>query len=314
MSITAISGLLTIALIMTNAGGEGKSTWAEILAAYGQLAGLNTIVSDVDPGNRGYLNRSGDDSALSLDWTPRDDADPSAPADPVTWYNTHLAGRQLAILDTGANMLAASNPINKFIGGLIAVARQNGARIIVYCVTSPNKPGSDDLVEMMYHRFRTGAEVVIVQNDRDGSRTFNASLATLGTPIVNLPHIDPGLQLMRQRRRIPLHDVLMMPEVGYERATAMVAQRLLRAAKQDSIIDVVGREMIAPLERIATTAPHSTFYRISDLDCAGNAAITANEKIAAAWDQFRQCDSDDANIFLTAAHALRDADQEWRNL
>lgn len=73
----------TLALIMTNASSEGISTWAETLAAFGRLAGHEVVVADVDAGSRGYLNRNGDGSALSLDWSPRADGDPGAPADPA---------------------------------------------------------------------------------------------------------------------------------------------------------------------------------------------------------------------------------------
>jgi hypothetical protein len=302
---------LIIALVLTNAGGEGKSTWAEILAALARLAGLDIVVADVDPGNRGYLNRNGNGSAVSLDWSPKTDEDPTVPADPADWYEAHLAGRQLAILDTGANMLAAANPIGQFIAALLKIAQSKGARIIVYAVTSPNKAGSDELVEMMHQRFHGGAEVVVVQNDRDGSKSFKASLATMGTPIVALPHLAPGLQEVRLRRCIPLHEVLSRPEPGYERATALIAKRLLIAARQKSVIDVIGRGAIAPLEQIAVLAPSAIHYQIARLGLAGNAAVTANETVAAAWGQFRRSRKGDEAAFLNAAHTLWDAEQEW---
>lgn len=59
--------LKTLVLIMTNAGGEGKSTWAEMLAAMASFAGRDVVVADVDPGNRGYRNRNGDGSANGSD-------------------------------------------------------------------------------------------------------------------------------------------------------------------------------------------------------------------------------------------------------
>ena len=305
---------LILAIVLTNSGGEGKSTWAEILAALARLAGLDVVVADVDPGNRGFLNRNGDGSALSLDWSPRAEADATAPADPAEWYQAHLAGRRLAILDTGANMLAAANPIGQFIAGLIKIAQRNGARIIVYCVTSPNKAGSDELVEMMYQRFHRGAEVVVVQNDRDGSRSFKESLAALGTPIVALPYLEPGLQEVRLRRCIPLENVLSSPEPGYERATALIAKRLLSIARQDSVTDVIGPGAITPLEQIAGLAPFATYYRLSRLVLARNEAITVNEKVAASWREFRRSETSDKAGFLATAHALWNAQQEWQSL
>lgn len=301
----------TLALIMTNAGGEGKSTWAETLAAFGRLAGLDVVVADVDAGNRGYLNRNGDGSALSLDWSPKADGDAGAPADPAAWFDRHLAGCKLAILDTGANMLAAANPISSFIGGLIQVAKARGTRIIVYGVTSPHKPGSDELVEAMYQRFHRAAEVVVVQNDRDGSNVFAASLGLIGTPIVSLPYLDPGLLALRLRRRIPLDEILARPDPGYERATALIAQRLLAAAKQDAVIDVVGNAAATALEAFTAACPSNWSYRIMRLDQTTDAAITANERLAKAWTRFRLANRNEEANLLAAAIELRDANDGY---
>lgn len=311
--MTAVANLtqIILALVITNAGGEGKSTWAEILAAFARLAGLGVVVADVDPGNRGYLNRNGDDSALSLDWSPSGNGG-KALADPAAWFDENLAGSNLAILDTGANMLAAANPINKFVGGLIEVARRKGAKIVVYGVTSPNKAGSSDLVEMIYHRFRRGAEVVVVQNDRDGSAAFDASLAELGPAIISLPHIEPGLQAVRLRRCIPLDEVLTKPETGYERATALIAKRLMRAARQDAVMEIVGKEPISRLKALGSQAPVGTHYRVSNIELAGNVSMDANEKMAGAWKQFCAADKQNASSFLEASAALWDAEHAWR--
>jgi hypothetical protein len=302
---------LVLAFVLTNAGGEGKSTWAEILAALARLAGLDVIVADVDPGNRGYLNRNGDGSALSLDWSPTG-TDAKALPDPTSWFAEHLAGRRLAILDTGANMLAARNPINEFIGGLIEAARRKNAKIVVFGVTSPNKAGSDELIEMMYHRFRRGAEVVVVQNDRDGSRSFKPSIAALGTPIINLPHLDPGLQAVRLRRCIPLDDVLTNPEPGFERATALIAKQLRQVAPQAAVAELIGSAATDPLNALASAAPAETLYRILDLERASNTSLDLNQKAAEAWRQFRASKKHSPE-FMDASVTLWDAEHAWNS-
>lgn len=300
-----------LALVLTNSGGEGKSTWSEVLAAFARLAGLDTVVADVDPGNRGYLNRNGDGSALSLDWSLGGNG-ANTPITSASWFDEHLAGRQIGILDTGANMLAAANPISHFIGGLIEIARKRGTRIIVFGVTSPNKAGSDELIEMMYQRFHRGAEVVVVKNDRDGSNAFGDSISTLGTMAVSLPHLAPGLQAVRLRRRIPLDEVLTNPEPNYERATSLLARRLSITANQEAVIDIVGTKAKERLEALAAAAPRETHYRIDNIGMADNASIDANEKLRAAWTRFRMSDRVDAVAFAEASAALWNADRAYR--
>lgn len=234
------------------------------------------MVADVDAGNRGYPNRNGDGSALSLDWSPRADGDPGAPADPAAWFDRHLAGCKLAILDTGANMLAAANPISSFIGGLIQLAKSRGTRIIVYGVTSPHKPRSDELAEAMYQRFHRAAEVVVVQNDRDGSNAFAASPHRYADRQAASSGVrSPG---SAPRRRIPLDEVLVRPDPGYERTTALIAHRLLAAAKQDAVIDVAGNGVVTALEALAVARPTTWHHRIARLDQTMDVAITANER------------------------------------
>lgn len=124
-----------LAVVMTNAGGEGKTTWSETLSALARLGGLKVSVADIDPGNRGYLNRNGVSSAVSLDWAGLEyDAN-----DPATWFDTHVRGRDLTILDTGANMLAAGGKTAEFLMGLLTLASVNDVRVIFYCVTSPKQ-------------------------------------------------------------------------------------------------------------------------------------------------------------------------------
>jgi len=272
---------------------------------------LEVVVADVDAGNRGYLNRNGDGSALSLDWTPKSDDDGGAPADPVVWFDRHIAGSKLAILDTGANMLAAANPISSFIGGLIQVAKSRGVRIIVYGVTSPHKPGSDELVEAMYQRFHRAAEVVVVQNDRDGSNAFAASLGLLGTPIIRLPYLDPGLLALRLRRRIPLDEVLTHPDPGHERATALIAHRLLGAAQQDAVVDVVGNGAATALESLAAVRPATWYYRIKRLEQTTDAALSANERLAKAWNWLCRVNRSEEASLLASAIELLDANDGY---
>lgn len=299
-----------LAITLTNAGGEGKTTWSEALAALARLGGRAVTVADIDPGNRGFLNRNGDRAAVSLDWAGLEyDA-----GDPAGWFERHVRGQDLTLLDTGANMLAAQGKTTAFLAGLLNLAAQNEVRVIFYCVTSPNKAGSGGLVELMYQRFARAGEIVIVQNDRDGSGDFKASLAQLGATIVEMPHLPAALQAVRLRRAIPLDAVLRDPEPDYERATAMIAAKLLWVARQPAIAEIVGEAAIAELEALSAHEPRNYHYTLSTLRHASNASLSANERLGRAWNGFRSSRAEDDAELLIVARELRAALTNWRQM
>lgn len=209
-------------------------------------------------------------------------------------------------------MLAAANPISSFIGGQIQLAKSRGTRIIVYGVTSPHKPGSDELAEAMYQRFHRAAEEVVVQNDRDGSNAFAASPHRYA----NRQAASSGVRSLGSapRRRIPLDEVLVRLDPGYERATALIAHRLLAAAKQDAVIDVVGNGVVTALEAFAVARPTTWHYRIARLDQTMDVALTANERVAKAWSWFRRVNRSEEASLLAAAIELRDANDGYGDL
>lgn len=307
MTLPLMNLMPVLAIILTNSGGEGKTTWSEILAALAYFAGLNVTVADIDPGNRGFLNRNGDRSAISLDWAGNEyDA-----SDPEAWFDTHVRGKDLTVLDTGANMLPAAGKTNEFLMGLLGLAKTNGVRVVFYCVTSPNKAGSDGLVELMHQRFSKVGDIAIVQNDRDGSGAFKASLGQLGADIIKVPHFPAALQAVRLRRNIPLDEVLRNPEPGYERATALIAKTLLPLAKQKDVQKIIGEAALAELTQLSAGAPQRSFYTLSGLAHGTNESLTANERLNDAWVAFHKCEpANDEGLFI-AARELRSAMTDW---
>lgn len=290
-----------LGVVITNSGGEGKTTCTETLAALATLSGRKVQVVDIDPGNRGFTNRNGDESAVSIDWAGRTfDVN-----NPHAWYDDHMRGKDLTLLDTGANMLVSGSLANQFIMGLLNVAAENDVRTVFYCVTSPNKPGSDELVEIMYQRFHRAGEIVIVQNDRDGSGEFKPSLAQLGTPIVNLPYLRTGLLALRLQRQITFAEFVQQPVIGYERATATIAAHLLEVARQSKVQDVVGDKACEVLKELSAGAIRSWFYTISSLRHTTNDCLTANERLSHAWQVMKNLeDPSDADLLVASRDLL----------
>lgn len=90
-------------LILTNAGGEGKTTLAYLIRAVFELAGLDDYGLDADQGNWALKNKLGeavDTDVLTWDKGPE-------VADRIV---AKAAGRPVS-MDSGANMLVAFSPI-----------------------------------------------------------------------------------------------------------------------------------------------------------------------------------------------------------
>jgi hypothetical protein len=100
-----------LVIVAQNAGGEGKSTWAEALVALGTMADLNPLVFDADPGMRGFSNRSGGEGLIKLGWNEKH----IAGEDGVTWCKTHFADRKLVMIDTGANFFSATHRVQDYL-------------------------------------------------------------------------------------------------------------------------------------------------------------------------------------------------------
>ena len=63
---------LLFIIILTNSGGEGKTTLTLLLRAILDLAGIDSLGIDADQGNWALKNRSGEDIATDvLAWAPR---------------------------------------------------------------------------------------------------------------------------------------------------------------------------------------------------------------------------------------------------
>lgn len=155
---------------------------------------------------------------------------------------------------------------------------------------------------------------MVVQNNRDGSGAFKASLATMGAAVINVPFFPAALLEVRLRRNIPLDDVLCNPEAGYERATALIAKKLVPLAQQEAVLSIVGEVVLAELCKLSAEAPHGVFYTLSKLQDASNWRLTANERLDNAWIAFKKCDQRHEGDFLAAASELRAALTSWRML
>lgn len=289
-------------LINQPKGGVGKTTVAEFAHATCQASGLRTLVVDADDGNSGFIRRSGKGSALPLSWTTDEEA-------VQAFIEKHINNHDVTIFDLGANLSASDAPVTGFLAEL--VTRMAGAaRIVFLAVAAPNAPGVGRLIRHMRDDYGSLGEVIVVENDVDGSGAFSKSLATVGIAKIALEHIDPGVQAVRLLREEALLKVLESPGTDYDLATARYASNVLAFAKQDRVRDIFGDGGLDRLGKLAAQKPLGLHYRISSLARANNTAIRLNHDYGTAHRALLRADKDNSDDlcakalqFISAANA-----------
>lgn len=297
---------LIIAVVVTNAGGVGKTHVAEILECLARLTGRRTQVIDADPGNRGYRNRNGQANAVLLEWaTGTED-------DPVTWYEKHVTGREMIIFDLGANFLSADRPVSRFLEHVVLIGLGRSARVVFLPIDVPNKPGSTGLVEQLNHTLRGKVDVILVQNDIDRSGAFAPTLSLLGPPVLRIGHLARGYEAVRLRRELRLDEVIRNPEEDYALATAAIADRLLHIARDPAITGLLGNLMQPDLASLAAGKPGPLTWVVNDLKAAADDALRANARLRQAHKALLAPEISNEEL-LRAANEYRIADYILRN-
>ena len=178
---------LLFVLIITNAGGEGKTTLTLLLRAILDLAGIDSLGIDADQGNWALKNRSGGDIATDLlAWAPR-----SGAAEKIV---SKASGKSI-LMDTGANMMAAGQPIGELVIDLQKRFADQGYRTAAFIPLSPNKSGAAEGVNILSDRI-SDFEKFIVFNHRDQSGNFGSGRSDVAA--ITVSHLQPGLQAYRQ--------------------------------------------------------------------------------------------------------------------
>lgn len=276
-----------LALVSQPKGGAGKTTCAEALQAVSLANGRSTLVVDVDDGNSGFIRRAGKGSALPLAWSTEADVAPQ-------FIEKHVSKHDVTILDLGANLIASEAAVTTFLAELVTRASKSH-QIIFFAVSSPNAPGVGRLVREMRNDFEALGEVILIENDVDGSGAFPKDLGTLGITKLSMARIPPGVQAARHRREQPLLDVLKQPEEGYELAMALLAKKLLAFAEQKRVQELFGSSGLDHLRQLAANNPEGLHYTILRLERAGNEAIKINQAYGTAYRELMKADLDDVD-------------------
>jgi len=155
---------LLFIIIVSNAGGEGKTLLAQLIQALLQLAGEPVIMLDGDAGNKAAW--VADDNAKVVGW--------GVDAIKATDILAATQGSHV-ILDLGANSLASAREIVDLVPALRKTYAGAGYRTIAFLPVSTNKLGAVAAIKALAPKI-AGFEKVFVKVNRDGSRAFSGEL------------------------------------------------------------------------------------------------------------------------------------------
>ncbi|RIX31848.1 nucleotide-binding protein [Sphingomonas edaphi] len=294
--------LFTLILIINNGGGDGKTTWSEILMALARFAGRSVAVLDVDPGLRGFSTRNGPSSADRLEWSGEFDDHRELP----DWLN-EVKAQDIAVVDTGANLLSAGQEVSGRLQEIAAHVHAQGGRLIIQAVTSPNKAGSGASVKDLYEQFGSTMEFAVIRNQRDGSELFGKEIDQLPVPKVTVPYVPPGLQAYRLRRALPLDQIILNPEPGFAMASALMAAQLGQIAKSAHVRSIVGDGVRETLQPLMKDLQHFEGTSAKTLMAISDTGLLASRGLCSNLASFSKLDPAQLEVFIPAAQALHAA-------
>lgn len=215
--MTGMQQLIFI-LIVTNAGGQGKTTLARVLKTLFGLVGQPVQLLDSDAGNAAA--KVIDASAKKIGWGVDTLVAPEIVA---TCAGQHV------ILDLGANALASAREIAAMTPELAKRFKAAGYRNVAFLPVTPNKPGATEAVLNLAEQLPP-MERILVRNDIDGSGQFEA-IAT-SDPVVDLKHLQPGYMSYVNEGGLTFLEAVQQPAPDRTEAGRVIAEWLGDFAKQ----------------------------------------------------------------------------------
>jgi len=259
--------ILLFLTILTNAGGEGKTTLTLLVRAILDLAGIDSLAIDADQGNWALKNRSGDDIATDvLAWSPRH----GAAAKIVS-----KAARKFAMMDTGANMMAAGQPIGELVFELQKRFAEDGYRTAALIPVSPNKSGAAEGANFLSDRL-DNFEKFMVLNHRDKSGNFGNVRDDV--PAISVDHLQSGLQAYLDQHDWRIAEVLTDPATRSTRASAHIGEWVRAFASDPNVRDLLTSPVCYSAISRLPAMPLQIRYNIATLADTSDARIIYFER------------------------------------
>ncbi|MEL7737484.1 hypothetical protein AAG614_03810 [Citromicrobium bathyomarinum] len=209
--MTSIRQLLFI-VIVTNAGGQGKTTLARVIKTLLELAEEPVQLLDSDAGNAAA--KVIDASAKKIGWGVDTIVAPEIVAD---------CEGQHVVLDLGANALASAREIALLLPELCKLFAAAGYRNIAFLPVTPNKPGATEAVLHLADQL-PAMDKIFVRNDIDNSGQFEVLPANVN--VVDLEHLAPGIMAYVNEGGLTFREAIQSPASDREKAARMIAKWL----------------------------------------------------------------------------------------
>lgn len=218
---------LLFLVIVSNAGGEGKTMLAQLIQALLHLADEPVTMLDGDAGNQAA--KVADADAKVVGWGVD-----AIKARDILAATSHAH----VILDLGANSLASAREIVELLPALRGVYAEAGYRTVALLPVSTNKLGAVEAIKTLAPKIE-GFEKLFVKVNRDGSRAFGRALE--GRDVVEVGHLRPGFQAYIRQPGRTMATAVSDPTPGFGLAAVQVAEWMRDFAVQPPVLDLIGR-------------------------------------------------------------------------
>ena len=247
---------LIFLIVITNAGGQGKTLLARLCKSLWLMAGRDVQLLCSDPGSA--MARMLDEHAKRVGWGVDNSFAPSI---------VSACEGQHVVLDCGANLMASHREIVDFVPELARRFDAAGYRTVVLMPFTPNKPGAVGLLEELAPKLPP-METIVVRNNMNASGQFEQTNG--GLPIIGLGHLMPGMvSYLDETAPASFFDVVQTPAPGHGLVGRYIGEWMWAFARQASVHGLFG-ETLSHLDAIPAE-PKLWFAVDSIGDCTDDA-------------------------------------------
>lgn len=217
---------LLFVVIVTNAGGEGKTMLGQLIQALLELAGKPVFLLCGDAGNRAA--KVADPTAATLGWGAKAVVSEAIVA---------ASSGKYVILDLGANALASAREVTELLPALRTRFAEAGYRTVALMPVSTNKLGAVEAIKELAPNLR-GFEQLFVQVNRDGSDNYAGDWPEATT--LRVGHLYPGFQMLIREPGMSLVRIVTDPPQDRRLAAGYIARWMRNFADQMVVKDFLG--------------------------------------------------------------------------